>query len=60
MREGFDIQKRTYLDAVMKRKNDEGQRLSAREKEVLRLLADGNAPSEIAQPADVMPVRCAS
>lgn len=32
----------------MRPKNVE-ERLSAREKEVLRLLADGNAPSEIAQ-----------
>jgi DNA-binding CsgD family transcriptional regulator len=33
----------------MRRKNIEERQLSAREKEVLRLLADGNAPSEIAQ-----------
>jgi DNA-binding CsgD family transcriptional regulator len=33
----------------VKRKNVEERRLSGREKEVLRLLADGNAPSEIAQ-----------
>jgi DNA-binding CsgD family transcriptional regulator len=43
------MQKRNYLDAIVKRKNLEEQRLSGREKEVLRLLADGNAPSEIAQ-----------
>src|SRR5260370_40730202 len=43
------MQKRNYLDVVVKRKNVEERRLSAREKEVLRFLADGNAPSEIAQ-----------
>jgi DNA-binding CsgD family transcriptional regulator len=42
------MQKRNYLDVDVKRKNVEERRLSAREKEVLRLLADGNAPSEIA------------
>jgi DNA-binding CsgD family transcriptional regulator len=42
------MQKRNYLDVIVRPKNEE-QRLSGREKEVLRFLADGDAPSEIAQ-----------
>jgi DNA-binding CsgD family transcriptional regulator len=37
------------MQNFMKRENRERQGLSRREREVLRFLADGNSPSEIAQ-----------